>query len=174
MNNALTLLVAVLLATLQFSNSARPAAPASADTSPAAMMARIEGAQVPDILQLPDITLHVGLDVGANPEIPFSGKEGRLRVATVPNGGFQLRSTGFRFQRAERQKFEDGNAPGQRLPGNLPTRRIDVPADGCIIVLLLDTDAMTGTSSCLSGSREARATDCKPGQPAGSENHPRA
>jgi CubicO group peptidase (beta-lactamase class C family) len=57
MNNALTILVAVLLATLQFSNSARPAAPITEDTSAAAMMARIEAAQVPDRQGFDNLTL---------------------------------------------------------------------------------------------------------------------
>jgi CubicO group peptidase (beta-lactamase class C family) len=57
MNNAVTILVAVLLATVQFSNSARPAAPATEDTSAAAMMARIEAAQVPDRQGFDNLTL---------------------------------------------------------------------------------------------------------------------
>jgi len=56
MNNALAILVAVLLATVQVSNSREFAAPA-ADTSPAAMMARIEGAQIPDRQGFDNLTL---------------------------------------------------------------------------------------------------------------------
>jgi CubicO group peptidase (beta-lactamase class C family) len=48
MNYALSVVVAVLLAIAQVSNSARPAAHSAEDTSPAAMMARIEARQVPD------------------------------------------------------------------------------------------------------------------------------
>ncbi len=57
MNNALAILVAVLLATVQVSNSRGSAAPAVADTSPATMMARIEGAQVPDRQGFDNLTL---------------------------------------------------------------------------------------------------------------------
>lgn len=57
MNNALAILVAVLLATVQVSNSREFSAPAVADTSPAAMMARIEGAQIPDRQGFDNLTL---------------------------------------------------------------------------------------------------------------------
>jgi CubicO group peptidase (beta-lactamase class C family) len=57
MNYALTLVVAVLLATVQLSNRAGPAASAPEDTSAAAMMARIEAKQVPDRQGFDGLTL---------------------------------------------------------------------------------------------------------------------
>jgi CubicO group peptidase (beta-lactamase class C family) len=57
MNYALTLVLAVLLGTVQFSNSAGPAADTAKDTSAPAMMARIEARQVPDRQGFDGLTL---------------------------------------------------------------------------------------------------------------------
>jgi CubicO group peptidase (beta-lactamase class C family) len=57
MNTVLTILVAVLMTTVQFSNSAPPAATTPEDTSAAAMMARIEAPQVPDRQGFDNLTL---------------------------------------------------------------------------------------------------------------------
>jgi len=57
MHNALLILVAVLLATVQFSNPSRSDAPTAEETSVAAMMARIEGAQLPDRQGFDNLTL---------------------------------------------------------------------------------------------------------------------
>jgi CubicO group peptidase (beta-lactamase class C family) len=57
MNTVPTILVAVLMTTVQFSNSAPPAATTPEDTSAAAMMARIEAPQVPDRQGFDNLTL---------------------------------------------------------------------------------------------------------------------
>ena len=57
MNSVLTVLVGVLIAAAPFSYSLRPAAQSAEDTSPAAMMARIEARQAPDRQGFDGLTL---------------------------------------------------------------------------------------------------------------------
>ncbi len=57
MKHAPTLVAAVLVAFIQSANGGRPASPPAEDTSPAAMMARIEGRQVPDRQGFDGLTL---------------------------------------------------------------------------------------------------------------------